>query len=360
MGSGSLKPIRAALFFWLCATAAAQSPSFRGVESVNTYKNAAYCNDTSGAANTITCSTAVGFVGYVKGQAVDVLVANSATGATTININTLGPKAVTYNGATAMTTSILYAGGTYRFEYDGTEFVLQGSISGGTVTSVASACGISGGTITTTGTLSRVPTVNVVGSPYGITTSNCGKTIIGNATLTIAQAGSAGFATSWFTDLFCPVSICTLTPTTSTINGAATLVLTQYQSARIISDGTNYEALFYSTAVSPTTNQNIRTVGASFGSFQSGATALSSSQTACVSAFVAGTIKAVHIIADVSGSATIDVQTVVHSSWTGTASVSSITAADIPALASAAAYTDTTLTGWTTSLAANTDVCFDD
>lgn len=108
----------------------------------------------------------------------------------------------------------------------------------------------------------------------------------------------------------------------------------------------------------PTTNQNIRTIGANFGSFQSGATALASALTSCVPVYYAGSIQAVEIIGNVSGSITIDVQTVLHSAWTGTASVSSITAADIPALAAASKYTDTTLTGWTTTLAAGTDVCF--
>jgi hypothetical protein len=114
-----------------------------------------------------------------------------------------------------------------------------------------------------------------------------------------------------------------------------------------------------STASSgPTTNQNIRTVGATFGSFNSGATALTSSQTQCVTTYVSGTIAAVEIDGDASGSATIDVQTVLHSSWTGIGSVSTITSSDTPALSSAAVYTDTTLTGWTTTLAAGTDVCF--
>lgn len=116
--------------------------------------------------------------------------------------------------------------------------------------------------------------------------------------------------------------------------------------------------VFTCNAQGPTTNQNIRTIGASFGSFQSGATALSAAATSCVPVYFAGTIQAVHLIGNVSGSVTVDVQTVLHSGWTGTAAVSSITAADIPALSSATAYTDTTLTGWTTSLAANTDVCF--
>jgi hypothetical protein len=107
-----------------------------------------------------------------------------------------------------------------------------------------------------------------------------------------------------------------------------------------------------------TTNQNIRTIGAFFGSFQSGATALSGTLTACVPTYFSGTIQSVELIGDVVGSVTVDVLTVAHTSWTGTASASSITAAAIPALSSAARYTDSTLTGWTTSFAAGTDVCF--
>ena len=64
------------------------------------------------------------------------------------------------------------------------------------------------------------------------------------ATPTIPQAGGAGFVSPWFTDLICTgAGGCTLTPVTSTINGAATLVLTQNQSARIIANGANYQAL---------------------------------------------------------------------------------------------------------------------
>jgi hypothetical protein len=107
-----------------------------------------------------------------------------------------------------------------------------------------------------------------------------------------------------------------------------------------------------------TTNQNIRTIGATFGSFESGAAALSGSKTFCVPTYFAGTIQSVELIGDVSGSATVDVLTVAHSSWTGRASATSITAAAIPALASAARFTDSTLTGWTTSVTAGTDFCF--
>jgi len=66
---------------------------------------------------------------------------------------------------------------------------------------------------------------------------------------TIAQAGTGGnFADGWFAILEnLGAGIVTLTPTTSTVNGAATLVLAKYQSCLLLSDGTNYLAVFHGT-----------------------------------------------------------------------------------------------------------------
>jgi hypothetical protein len=105
----------------------------------------------------------------------------------------------------------------------------------------------------------------------------------------------------------------------------------------------------------PTTNQNIRTFGATF---DGGGSALTGTLTRCTNIYEAGTISQVVLLADASGSATVDVQTVAQSSYTGPASAASITAADIPALSSAVRFSDTTLTGWTTAVTANTVACF--
>jgi hypothetical protein len=121
----------------LFASAMAQGPVYySGADTVNTIKNASYCPDTSLVANTITCQTAIGFAGYLPGQTVDVLLANTVSGATTIGINGLagGPKAVTYNGANPLTSAIGWiAGATARLTFDGTRFVMQGIVgaSGG-------------------------------------------------------------------------------------------------------------------------------------------------------------------------------------------------------------------------------------
>ena len=103
-------------------------------------------------------------------------------------------------------------------------------------------------------------------------------------------------------------------------------------------------------------NGKIRTVQAQFGTI--GGTALSTTLTACVLVPFAGTISAANLASDVSGAVTVDVRTVLLSSWTGVASASTITASDTPALSGTQTYTDGTLTGWTKAIAANTMVCF--
>lgn len=95
-----------------------------------------------------------------------------------------------------------------------------------------------------------------------------------------------------------------------------------------------------------------------------GATDIGSTGTkACATNENAGTITAAHLIADLvptGADLTIDVLTVAFGSYTGYASASSITAAAVPVITTVAAnprYSDTTLTGWTTAIAANTVVC---
>src|SRR5689334_8584569 len=102
-------------------------------------------------------------------------------------------------------------------------------------------------------------------------------------------------------------------------------------------------------------NQAIRTVQFAF---DGGGSALSASMTRCTQVNFSGRIQQVTLLADVSGTATVDVKTIAYELYNGPASASSITAAAIPALSSTTKYQDATLTGWTTSLAANTVVCF--
>lgn len=121
----------------------------------------------------------------------------------------------------------------------------------GTVTSVAASGGVEtlmGSAITTSGTVRGVETVDArTTTTEAILDAARGKLVtFGNAgatTVSIAQAGAAGnFASGWYCDVkVVGAAAVTITPTTSTIDGAATLVLTQGQTARIHSDGTNYK-----------------------------------------------------------------------------------------------------------------------
>lgn len=62
--------------------------------------------------------------------------------------------------------------------------------------------------------------------------------------VSIAAATGAGFPSGWCTTVLnSGVGTATITPATSTIEGAATLTLTTGQSARIVSNGTNYRAI---------------------------------------------------------------------------------------------------------------------
>jgi hypothetical protein len=61
--------------------------------------------------------------------------------------------------------------------------------------------------------------------------------------VTLPQAGTAGFESRWSNHVInIGAGEVTITPTTSTIGGAATLVLKQWEHANIVSDGTNYYA----------------------------------------------------------------------------------------------------------------------
>lgn len=79
----------------------------------------------------------------------------------------------------------------------------------------------------------------VAGDECSLTTYNRGTAIA----VTLPQAGTAGFANrAYFYQFNRGAGAVTITPTTSTINGGATIVLNQNQGALVMSDGANYSA----------------------------------------------------------------------------------------------------------------------
>lgn len=109
-----------------------------------------------------------------------------------------------------------------------------------------------GSAITSSGTISGAQLVNAQsGTTYTLVDGDRAKLVTGvNAAAqayTLPQAGTASaFQAGWYCDVrnnsTNAAGIITITPTTSAINGTTTLVLRPGASARIVSDGTNYQA----------------------------------------------------------------------------------------------------------------------
>lgn len=159
------------------------------------------------------------------------------TPSSVILTNGTGLVASTGTTATGTPSSTTYLRG------DNTWSTPSGS---GTVTSVATGACLTGGTITTTGTISGTYAINAqTGTTYTFVAGDaCQLVTFSNASsvaVTLPQA-TGSFTTGWGTDVQNKgAGTVTITPTTSTINGAATLVLTQNQGCTIVSDGTNYQ-----------------------------------------------------------------------------------------------------------------------
>jgi len=126
-------------------------------------------------------------------------------------------------------------------------FVANKHIDHSTVNITAGRGMSGGGDITVSRTLDVTFTVNAqTGTTYTYLNSDGGKLVTHtNASAiagTLPQAGSGGnFASGWFMAVQNRgAGTLTITPTTSTIDGAANLVLTTGQGAWIFSDGTNY------------------------------------------------------------------------------------------------------------------------
>lgn len=98
-----------------------------------------YLIDT-GTANNYVVTFPAGLVpgSYTAGLQVQMLVANSNTGASTINVNGLGVKNITRSGATAVNGGDLLAGAVVSLQYDGTQFQIQSQVSSISVTNVGS------------------------------------------------------------------------------------------------------------------------------------------------------------------------------------------------------------------------------
>jgi hypothetical protein len=86
-----------------------------------------YLTSVSGT-DTITAVGAVGMIAYATGQKFTFIAAGANTGVATLNINSIGAKSITKNGATALSAGDLASGAAIDVVYDGTQFQLVSPI----------------------------------------------------------------------------------------------------------------------------------------------------------------------------------------------------------------------------------------
>ena len=123
----------------------------------------------------------------------------------------------------------------------------NGGGGSGTVTSIATSCSVSGGTITTMGTISATLPVDAqTGTTITPTaTADCGHVVTeSNASAIAVSLVAANWSTTsnFFGFKVLPGSTgsATLTPTTGTIDGAASVVFAPGQGGTVWFDGTNW------------------------------------------------------------------------------------------------------------------------
>lgn len=169
----------------------------------------AYIADSSAVADTITVAPAPALTSYVAGQKLIVKVANTNTGATNLNANALGNKAVQAAGA-ALVAGQLVAGLVYEFVYDGTQFQVESpnpalasaDIFVGNASGLAAAVAMSGdATISNTGAVTVVAahTTGVIQYAAPVANGNSGTAFTVNFSKQVQQVTLTGNCTFTFT-----------------------------------------------------------------------------------------------------------------------------------------------------------------
>jgi len=154
---------------------------------------------TAGSANTYTTSTTPALPALVTGVAITVKIHAVNTGASTLNWNDKGAKAIRNPDGTTVASGDLASGGVYTLRYDGTNFILQGKGEVKLTGDAADANVLSGKTyyntdpkIKRTGTMpsnpSQTATLQITGSAKPTKAIPAGYTPGGTITAELAPA----------------------------------------------------------------------------------------------------------------------------------------------------------------------------
>lgn len=109
-----------------------------------------------GSGNVITVSLDPAITAYVAGQKFSFIAGAANTGAVTVNFNTVGAKAVTKVGSTALVANDILSGSLVEVEYDGTRFQLISPIGTGAIGDAKTANPLSQFATTTSAQLAGV------------------------------------------------------------------------------------------------------------------------------------------------------------------------------------------------------------
>ncbi len=218
--------------------------------------------------DTLTGSVTPALTAYAAGNLFSFVVANTNTGAVTINIDGVGSKSITRTGSTALVAGDMVAGQVVLIEYDGTRFqllnpnsytnlVVSGTLTYGGVTLTNAVTGTGKMVLDTSPTVNNPTVTNYVESVVAIGTVTSSNTIaltngtVQTATLTASTACTFTMPTATAGKSF----VLLLKQAASTGNGTATFTGVKWGTAgaptitatagkmdilTFIADGTNW------------------------------------------------------------------------------------------------------------------------
>ena len=120
--------------------------------------------------DTLTGTLTPALAAYATGNLFSFVAANTNTGATTININSLGAKSITKSGSTALVAGDIVSGQVYLIEYDGTRFQLINPSASSVSSITFGSTGLTPSTATS-GAVTVAGTLAVANGGTGVTTS---------------------------------------------------------------------------------------------------------------------------------------------------------------------------------------------
>jgi hypothetical protein len=137
--------------------------------------------------NTITATTTPGVTAYLPGQVFRLFPTGSNTGATTLNINSLGAKSITKFGAAPLSAGDIITGNAIEVMFDGVQFQLLGASGAGRLINVQIFT--SSGTYTPTAGATSIIVEGIGGAGAGAGAANPG--------VGAANAGGPGGNGAW-------------------------------------------------------------------------------------------------------------------------------------------------------------------